>query len=62
MNVDLLDAAKAAVKEMEATATAFGAPGDYGYSTREGRALFSLATARIALANAVEASEKERVA
>jgi len=36
------DILKDADKEIDAIHAAFGAPGDYGYETREGKALFSL--------------------
>lgn len=37
-----LEAAKKADEEISALHRAFGAPGDYGYESREGRALFAL--------------------
>lgn len=39
------------VQRLYSRVKAFGAPGDYGYSTKEGQALFSLAKARRALTN-----------
>jgi hypothetical protein len=38
----LLEAAKRADEQISAIHKAFGAPGDYGYDSREGRALFDL--------------------
>lgn len=54
MSATLLDAAMAALVEMDAVSKAFGAPGDYGYSSKEGKALFSLSRARYELANAID--------
>lgn len=38
----LLEAAKRADEEIGALKQAFGAPGDYGYESREGKALYRL--------------------
>lgn len=39
---DLLQIAKRVDDEISAIKQAFGAPGDYGYDSREGRALYRL--------------------
>ena len=39
---DLLKVAVAADEQISAIHAAFGAPGDYGYESREGKALFAL--------------------
>lgn len=58
MRPTLLDAAKAAVEKMDALHKAFGAPGDYGYGTKEGDALFELCRAAIELSNAIQRHEQ----
>ena len=60
MSAALIEASKAALEEMDATAKAFGAPGDYGYSSKEGKALYSLANARVDLANAINRHEQTK--
>lgn len=60
MSAALIEAANAALEEMDATAKAFGAPGDYGYSSREGKALYSLAIARVELAKAINRHEQAK--
>ena len=42
MSPAVLEAAKAALEQIHEIHKAFGAPGDYGYSTKEGKALFGL--------------------
>jgi hypothetical protein len=54
MAASLLDAAKAADEQITAIKTAFGAPGDYGYDTREGKALFALFKAQVELRAAID--------
>ena len=49
----LLEAAKAADEQISAIKTAFGAPGDYGYETREGKALFALFKVQAQLREAI---------
>lgn len=41
---------------IDATLRAFGAPGDYGYGTPQGDALFELYKQRAAVADALEAA------
>lgn len=41
-NKELADLTKAVNQQIEAVHAAFGAPGDYGYESREGKALFAL--------------------
>ncbi|MCP4561973.1 MAG: hypothetical protein GY873_08560 [Bosea sp.] len=41
---------------IDAVRRAFGAPGDHGYDTAEGKALFELYKQRAALADALEAA------
>lgn len=42
MSAALLQAARDAMESILGVHASFGAPGDYGYSTKEGKALFSL--------------------
>lgn len=53
----LLDIARAADEEISAIHAAFGAPGNYGYSTPEGKALFSLYKFQTELRNAIRQAE-----
>lgn len=53
--VEALREAEAGISEIK---TAFGAPGDHGYETREGRALFELYKKRLAI-NAALAEGKQ---
>lgn len=53
MSAALLAAAKAADEQITAIHAAFGAPGDHGYETREGRALFALYTFQVELRAAI---------
>lgn len=49
----LLKAAKAADQEISAIHAAFGAPGDYGYESREGKALYALYKFQVELRAAI---------
>ena len=60
MDNKLIEVAKAAINEMDAIYGAFGAPGDWGYSTKEGKALFSLYRIRVDLARAVDAAQSQQ--
>lgn len=53
MNQALLNAAKAADEQITAIHTAFGAPGDYGYESREGKALYELYKFQVELRAAI---------
>ena len=53
MNQALLSVAKAADEQISAIHTAFGAPGDYGYESREGKALYSLYKFQVELRAAI---------
>lgn len=59
----LLKAAKEADSQIAAIHSAFGAPGDYGYESREGKALFALYKCQVELRDAIaEASKKSEAA
>ncbi|MED5549033.1 MAG: hypothetical protein VX529_06695 [Pseudomonadota bacterium] len=51
------EAAEAADNAMGDIGKVFGAPGDYGYGTKEGDALFALSKARAALWSALQDSD-----
>lgn len=53
----LLKAAKAADEQITAIHKAFGAPGDYGYESREGAALFTLYKFQLELRAAIRQAE-----
>lgn len=50
---DLLNAAKAVDEQISALHAVFGAPGDYGYDSREGKALYALYLAQSDLRAAI---------
>ena len=54
MSSPLNEAAKVALEAINAVHSAFGAPGNFGYGTREGDALFALYRARSELLATVE--------
>lgn len=54
----LLEAAKRADQEISAIHKAFGAPGDHGYDSREGQALFSLYRFQMELRDAINTAAK----
>lgn len=58
MSAAVLEAAKAALEQIHAIHKAFGAPGDYGYETKEGKALYGLYRAGNELQSAINASSK----
>jgi hypothetical protein len=49
----LLKAAEAADQQINAIHTAFGAPGDHGYESREGKALYELYKFQVELRAAI---------
>jgi|SRR3989304_5782438 len=49
----LLKAAEAADRQISAIHTAFGAPGDHGYESREGKALYELYKFQVELRAAI---------
>lgn len=49
----LLKAAQAAEEKIIAIHAAFGAPGDYGYDSREGKALYELYKIQVELRTAI---------
>lgn len=53
----LLRIAKQADEKITATHAAFGAPGDYGYDSREGKALFELYKFQMELRAIISANE-----
>ncbi len=57
MSADLLKAAKEADAQISAIHKAFGVPGDYGYESREGQALFALYKFQIELREAIQQAE-----
>lgn len=54
----LLKAAKEADSQIAAIYSAFGAPGDYGYESREGKALFALYKFQVELRDAIAEASK----
>lgn len=54
----LLEATKAADEQINAIHAAFGAPGDYGYESREGKALFALYKFQAELRGAIADASK----
>ena len=59
MAASLLDAATAVNEQISAMHRAFGSPGDYGYESREGKALFGLYRAQVDLRSAIAEAEKD---
>lgn len=59
MSAALIEAAKAVSEKINQIHKAFGAPGDYGYGTKEGDALFELYHAQAALLGEIKKSEKQ---
>ena len=59
MAASLIDAAKAVDEQISAIHRAFGAPGGYGYESREGKALFGLYKAQVDLHSAISEAESE---
>ncbi len=51
--LELLVACKSADQQISATHAAFGAPGDYGYESREGKALYELYKFQVELRAAI---------
>jgi len=58
MSAALNEAAKVALEAINEVHRAFGAPGNFGYSTKEGKALFILYQARSELLATIESKEK----
>lgn len=56
---DLLAIVEKASQQIGAIHRAFGAPGDYGYETKEGKALFELYRFDTELHAAIQAASKE---
>lgn len=54
----LLEAAKRADEQISAIHRAFGAPGDHGYESREGKALFDLYRFQHELRAAIDAASE----
>ena len=54
---DLLSACREADKQIEQIRQAFGAPGDWGYEKKEGKALFALYAARQELRRAINQAQ-----
>lgn len=54
----LLKAAKAADEQITAVHKTFGAPGDYGYESREGIALFALYRFQVELREAIRQAQE----
>lgn len=54
----LLEAAVETSEKIEGLKKAFGAPGDHGYETREGRALYELYMAWAKLNQAIDAERR----
>jgi hypothetical protein len=55
--MSLLDAAKRADEQISAIHAAFGAPGDHGYESREGKALYQLYLFQIELRAEINAAQ-----
>lgn len=55
--LDPLAAMKAADEQIDAIHAAFGAPGDHGYGSREGKALFALYRFQLTLLAAIRKAE-----
>jgi hypothetical protein len=53
----LLSVAKMAYEQIAAIKTAFGAPGDYGYESNEGKALYELYKFQLILREAIKREE-----
>lgn len=60
MSAAVIEAAKAALEQIHTIHRAFGAPGDYGYGTKEGKALYGLYQAGNGLQAAINKSETEQ--
>lgn len=60
MSAALNEAAKVALEAINAVHRAFGAPGNFGYGTKEGDALFALYRARSELLATVSQSEEAK--
>jgi hypothetical protein len=56
--MSLLEAAKLVESQISAIHAAFGAPGDHGYESREGKALFELYKSQAELRSAIQLVEK----
>ena len=57
MSMTILEAAKAADEQISTIHAAFGSPGDYGYESREGKALFALYRFQAELQAAIQNGE-----